>query len=75
MIEKIAQITNSSPIFKGLGLVVLASFALLFAYWMDKKYKEPKTFFYFVFIGLAVFILFFGFYILLFKPNWWVLPY
>ena len=71
----ISQFTNFSHLFKGLGMVLLASFALLFAYWMDKKWKDPKTTYYYIFVALAVFILLYGMFILVFRPNWWSLPY
>ncbi len=75
MWEAIAKITNFSPIFKGLGLLILACLALLFAYLMNKKFKEPKTAQYYLFVGLAIFIFLYGLIVLIFRPNWWALPY
>lgn len=75
MWENIAQITCFSPIFKGLGLIVLGVAALLFANYMNKTWKEPKNKGFSVFVGLAVFIILFGLYILLFRPAFWSLPY
>ncbi|MBI5700964.1 hypothetical protein HZC34_03830 [Candidatus Saganbacteria bacterium] len=72
---QIVQFLNFNPIFKGLGLIILGLIALLFAYFMDRKWKEPKSFGFVLFIAIAIFILLFGLYILLFHPNWWALPY
>jgi hypothetical protein len=73
--ESIAQITMFSPIFKGLALVLLSCIALLYAYWMKKRFNEQKSAFYYIFIGLAIFILLYGLFILTVRPNWWALPY
>jgi len=42
---------------------------------MRAKWKEPLKGGFLVFIGLAVFIVLYGFFILIFRPNWWALPY
>ena len=75
MWESIAQAACFSPIFKGLALIVVGAAALLFANYMNKHWKEPKNKGFSVFVGLAVFIILFGLYILLFRPAWWALPY
>lgn len=71
---KIVQFTESA-LFKGPALIVLGLLALLFAWWMKKKWNEPTSLGYRIFIGLAVFIILFGLYILAFQPQWWKLPY
>ena len=75
MSVKIAEITNYSPVFKGLALIILGALAALFYYYMKKKWKEPASFGFLVFLWLAVFIILYGFFILIFRPNWWALPY
>ncbi len=75
MAEKIVQFTSFNPFFKGPALIILGLCALLLAYYMKRKWKEPNSFGYFLFIGLAIFIIFFGLYILVFRPLWWKLPY
>jgi len=75
MSVNMAQFTDFSPFFKGPALIILGLLALLFAYYMKRKWKEPASFGYFIFIGLAAFIILFGLYILIFQPQWWKLPY
>jgi len=72
---QLSQLTNFIPLFKGPALIILGLLALLFAWWMKKKWNEPSSFGYWVFVGLAVFIVLFGLFILLFQPQWWRLPY
>jgi len=69
---RILEFTNTNPIFKGIGLIVLGLIALLFAYYMKKKWHEPKTLSFNIFIGLAVFIILYGAFILVFRPAWWI---
>lgn len=75
MEAKIAQIVNHSPIFKGTALVVLGILALMFSYFMKKKWNEKKSFGFSLFQGIAIFIVLFGLFILIYRPNWWGLPY
>lgn len=72
---KIIQFMNMSPFFKGVGLVILGALALLFAWYMKKKWKEPKSFGFYLFIALSGFIFLYGLYILIFRPEWWALPF
>ena len=72
---KLAQVTNFSPIFKGSAVLIIGLLALLFAWWMQKRWKEPLQGGFKVFIGVAVFIVLFGLFILVFQPQWWKLPY
>jgi putative flippase GtrA len=69
------QITNTNPTFKGLSVIIAGLIALLFAYWMNKRWKEPLKGGFLVFIGLAVFIVLYGLFILVFQPHWWNPPY
>jgi peptidoglycan/LPS O-acetylase OafA/YrhL len=73
--EKIVQFTNYSPFFKGSALIILGLLALLFAFWINKKRKEPFKGGFLVFVSLAAFIVLFGLYITIFQPAWWKLPY
>jgi uncharacterized membrane protein HdeD (DUF308 family) len=72
---KIIQFTNMNPVFKGSSVAIVGLLALLFAMWMRARWKEPLKGGFIVFIGLAVFIVFYGLYILIFQPQWWKLPY
>ncbi|OGC18618.1 hypothetical protein A3J90_03155 [candidate division WOR-1 bacterium RIFOXYC2_FULL_37_10] len=72
---KITQITNFSHVFKGLSLILLGIFALLFVYYMKQRWQEPKSFKLILFVIIACFIIIYGFFILVFNPNWWMLPY
>lgn len=72
---KVIQFVNMNPLFKGGATVAVGIFALLFALWMRKRFNEPATIFYKIFIGLCIFIMLYGSYILVFRPNWWTLPY
>ena len=73
--EKLVQFSNYSPLFKGPALIVLGLLALLFAYWINKKWKEPLKGGFLVFVCLAAFIVLFGLFITIFRPAWWKLPY
>lgn len=66
---------NHSPLFKGPALMVLGLLALLCAYWINKKWKEPLKGGSLVFVSLAAFIVLFGLFITVFQPQWWRLPY
>jgi len=72
---KIIQFTNMNPVFKGCSVIIVGLLALLFAIWMRQRWKEPLKGGFIVFIGLSVFIILYGLYILIFRPNWWALPY
>jgi thiol:disulfide interchange protein len=72
---KLIQFTNMSPVFKGISVTLVGLLALLFAGWMRWRWKEPHRGSFLVFIGLAVFIVLYGVFILIFQPQWWNLPY
>lgn len=64
-----------NTLMRGLSVVGVGLAALLFAYWMNKRWQEPVKGSFFVFIAIAVFVVFFGLYIAALKPLWWQLPY
>jgi hypothetical protein len=72
---KILMFTNTSPIFKGLSVMIAGIVALLFWYYMKKRWGEPESFGFKVFFWFSVFVILYGLYILIFKPDWWALPY
>ncbi|MFH1683794.1 MAG: hypothetical protein ABIA67_02800 [Candidatus Margulisiibacteriota bacterium] len=72
---KLIQFTNMNPIFKGASITIVGLVALLFALWMKNRWKEPLRGGFLVFIGLTIFIILYGLFILIFKPQWWSLPY
>ncbi|NQT30670.1 MAG: hypothetical protein HQ596_08870 [Candidatus Saganbacteria bacterium] len=69
------QYTNTSPVFKGAAVAMVGILALLFAFWMKEKWKEPLKGGFIVFIAIALFALAYGLFLLIFRPNWWALPY
>jgi len=71
---KIIQITNMSPVFKGIATILAGVIALSFVLYMKKK-GEPESIGVKVFTYISIFIILFGLYILIFKPGWWELPY
>ena len=71
---KILTFVNKSPVFKGTALIILAMLSLLFALWVGKREKE-KDFNFWLFVSFAVFIFIYGLFILIIRPNWWLLPY
>jgi hypothetical protein len=64
-----------NPIFKGGSVTVVGLIALLFALWMNRRWKEPLRGGFLVFIGVSIFIVLFGLFVLIFQPQWWKLPY
>jgi len=72
---KIIQTLNMNPVFKGGSVAIAGLLALLFAWWMNEKWKEPLKGGFLVFIFLSIFIVLYGLYILVFQPQWWKLPY
>ena len=72
---KIIQFTNMDPLFKGMSVTIAGFIALLFAWWVRERFKEPLKGHFLVFIALSTFIVLYGLYILVFRPNWWALPY
>ncbi len=72
---KFVAVTNMSPTFKGASVALVGLLALLFAYWMNRRWKEPLQGGFLVFTGVAAFILLYGLFVLVFQPQWWKLPY
>lgn len=72
---KFIQFTNMSPVFKGGSTAIVGLIALLFAYWMHKRWKEPLKGGFLVFIAVAAFVVLYGLFVLIFQPQWWKLPY
>ncbi len=66
---------NMSPTFKGGTVLIVSAVALLFAFWMRKRWNEPISAGYVIFISLGAFCFLFGLFVLLFQPQWWKLPY
>jgi hypothetical protein len=66
---------NTSPVFKGLSVIIAGAIALGFSYWMVKKWKEPMSWQFRIFIGLSIFIVLYGLFILIFQPQWWTPPW
>lgn len=75
MAEKFVFFTNFNPAFKGGGTIIVGLLALLFALYMKSRRKEPATLSYNLFLGLSIFVILYGLFILIFHPAWWVLPY
>lgn len=71
---KIIQITNLSPVFKGIATILVGVIALSFVLYMKRK-GEAESVGFKVFTYLSIFIILFGLYILIFRPGWWKLPY
>jgi len=67
--------TNTSPVFKGISVTIAGIIALIFCWWMIKKWKEPLTWQFRIFIGLSIFIVLYGLFILIFQPQWWTPPW
>jgi hypothetical protein len=67
--------SNTSPVFKGVSLMILGAISLLFCWWMVKKWKEPMSWQFKIYIGLSIFITVYGLYILVFQPQWWIPPW
>lgn len=72
---KLIPFINMNPTFKGIMVMLAGIIALLFAYWMNKYWKEPVKGGFKVFIALSIFITLYGLFILIFQPHWWNLPY
>jgi len=72
---KFIEFTNMNPFFKGGSVFLVGILAILFAWWMNKKWQEPLKGGFLVFVGLSVFITLYGLFILVFRPSWWGLPY
>ncbi|MDD5593885.1 MAG: hypothetical protein PHG97_04005, partial [Candidatus Margulisbacteria bacterium] len=72
---KFVQLTNMNPIFKGASVTVVGLIAILFALWMMRRWKEPLNGGFLVFIGVSIFIVLYGLFVLIFQPQWWRLPY
>jgi len=72
---KFIQFSNMSPIFKGGSIAIVGLLALLFGLWMMHKWNEPLKRGFMIYLGLSIFIILYGLFILIFQPNWWALPY
>jgi hypothetical protein len=66
---------NMDPTFKGGMVVIVSALALLFAFWMKKRWREPLKGAFLLFISLAVFCFLFGLSVMIIQPQWWKLPY
>jgi hypothetical protein len=72
---KLIMFMNTNPMFKGLAVTIAGLIALGFWYYMKQRWNEPdskgaRIFFYF-----SIFVILYGLFILLFRPQWWKLPY
>jgi hypothetical protein len=65
----------SSPVFKGITVIIAGLIALGFCYWMVKRWKEPMSWQFRIFIGLSIFVVLYGLFILIFQPQWWIPPW
>jgi hypothetical membrane protein len=72
---RFVSFTNMDPTFKGGSVALVGLLALLFAFWMNRRWKEPLKGGFLVFIGSAVFFVLYGIFVLVFQPQWWKLPY
>ena len=70
---KLITFMSQRPVFKGWALIILGLLALLFA-WVYKGKGNKIEGSLWVFILVAVFILVFGIWILIFSPQWWLPP-
>jgi sensor histidine kinase regulating citrate/malate metabolism len=66
---------NTSPVFKGAAVIIVGLVALGFSYWMVKRWKEPMSWQFMIFIGLSIFVVLYGLFILIFQPQWWQPPW
>jgi glucan phosphoethanolaminetransferase (alkaline phosphatase superfamily) len=71
----LVSFTGMNPTFKGGSVALVGLLALLFAFWMNRRWKEPLKGGFLVFIGVSVFIVLYGLFVLVFQPQWWKLPY
>ena len=67
--------TNTSPLFKGIAVILVGILALIYIWWLIKKWKEPITWQFVIFISLSVFIVLYGLFILVLQPHWWNPPW
>ncbi|MCX5751335.1 MAG: hypothetical protein NT099_06690 [Candidatus Saganbacteria bacterium] len=70
---QIIVITNTSPFFKGIAVIIAGALAL----WFARSYKADKEedFGRKVFTYLAIFIILYGIFLLVLRPQWWNPPY
>jgi hypothetical protein len=69
------QFTNMNPVFKGSAVTLVGLIGLLFALWMNKRWKEPLKGGLLVFLAITLFCVLYGLFVLIFQPPWWKLPY
>jgi heme/copper-type cytochrome/quinol oxidase subunit 4 len=72
---KLIEFSNTSPIFKGGATTLVGILALVFVLWFMKKTGRKWEVGQKVFLVLAVFIVLYGLFILIFQPHWWNPPY
>ena len=68
---KILEFMNTSPVFKGIGTMIVGLVALLFAVYMKRKWNEPKSIPFTIYIAFSVFVILYGLYVLIFQPDMW----
>ncbi len=66
---------NTSPFFKGITVIIAGLIGLGFSCWMVKRWREPMSLQFMIFIGLSIFIALYGLFILIFQPQWWIPPW
>jgi hypothetical membrane protein len=66
---------NISPVFKGIAVICTGLVGLAFSYWLAKRWKEPMSWQFMIFIGLSIFIILYGAFLLIFQPHWWNPPW
>jgi hypothetical protein len=72
---KLIEFTNTSPLFKGGATALVGMLAVGFVLWFVKKSGRQWEVGHKVFLALAIFIIAYGLFILVFQPHWWNLPY
>jgi len=64
---------STSPVFKGIALMLLSVLAVLFGFWFNKG-SEPSNNFK-MYLAVAGIIFLYGLFILIVRPHWWLPPY
>ena len=71
---RFVQQMSTDALYKGVGLILLGCVASSFALWVKRR-GDPPSLGWYLFLGIALFILGYGIFLVMVQPPWWHVPH